>query len=688
VTSSIRVLAGWGERTAISVNSVLRATAPAMLFGLRLWAAACLALYAAFWLELDNAYWAAATAVIVCQPSLGASLRKGWFRLIGTVIGALAIVVLAGCFPQQRIAFLTGLAIWGAACCFVASLLRNFAAYAASLAGYTAAIIAIDLLGSTGGANGGVLLLAISRASEICIGIISAGVVLAATDLGAARRRLMVEVTALSSEITDMLVGTLSADRLELLTAPAVWRELAQRIGALDAAIDVAIGESPDLRLHMSELQSIAASLFAALAAWRGVGVHLERLPEEQRRHQAARILSLLPRNELASLQNSAANVAAFRGVRADCSKVVRRLIALKDPEPSLRLLADQTAAAFIRIRHTIGGLLVLIDPARHTRAQPAVRLPVPDLLPSLVNAARAFVTIAAVASFWIVTAWPNGAQAIAFAAIAVILFSTQSDQAYAAALGFVVGVALTTICAAVVDFLVLPRFTSFAGLSFAMALMLVPAGALMTMQVRLIAVFAAVTTNFVPLLAPANQMNYDLQQFRNAALGILAGAGAGAAAFRLIPPLSPTLRARRLLSLMLHDLRSIAADPATLNRQEWASLAYSRLSALPEQAEPRQRGQLLSALAIGCGIDELWRAARRFGLTRELRAGLLSVADGHSMTAVAQLSRFDDSIAAVSDSKPGARVRLRARGQIIAVSEALSRHQAYFDQEARLELY
>jgi hypothetical protein len=57
-------------------------------------------------------------------------------------------------------------------------------------------------------------------------------------------------------------------------------------------------------------------------------------------------------------------------------------------------------------------------------------------------------------------------------------------------------------------------------------------------------------------------------------------------------------------------------------------------------------------------------------------------------MTAVAQLSRFDDSIAAVSDSKPGARVRLRARGQIIAVSEALSRHQAYFDQEARLELY
>ena len=45
-------------------------------YGIRLWAAVCLALYVAFWLELDNAYWAGLTAAIVSQPSLGASLRK------------------------------------------------------------------------------------------------------------------------------------------------------------------------------------------------------------------------------------------------------------------------------------------------------------------------------------------------------------------------------------------------------------------------------------------------------------------------------------------------------------------------------------------------------------------------------------------------------------------------------------
>ncbi|HEY0802882.1 MAG TPA: FUSC family protein, partial [Steroidobacteraceae bacterium] len=137
-----------------SVAAPLRSASPALVFGLRLWIAVCLALYIAFWLQLDNAYWAGTSAAIVCQPRLGASLRKGSFRMIGTVLGAVAIVVLTACFPQSRIGFLLGLAVWGALCGFIATLLRNFASYAAALAGYTAVILAGDLLGATGGAHG------------------------------------------------------------------------------------------------------------------------------------------------------------------------------------------------------------------------------------------------------------------------------------------------------------------------------------------------------------------------------------------------------------------------------------------------------------------------------------------------------------------------------------------------------
>src|SRR5712675_27935 len=193
-----------GGRVAIA----LRSAAPALLFGLRLWAAVCLALYIAFWLQLGNAYWAGTSAAIVCQPSLGASLRKGWFRVIGTVVGAVAIVVLTACVPQNRLGFLLGLALWGAGCGLLATLLRNFAAYAAALAGVTAGIIASDELGAVGGANGDVFMFAITRASEICICIICASVALVGTDFGGARRRLAAQLAAISGEIAGRFAGT------------------------------------------------------------------------------------------------------------------------------------------------------------------------------------------------------------------------------------------------------------------------------------------------------------------------------------------------------------------------------------------------------------------------------------------------------------------------------------------------
>ena len=221
----------------------IQATGPPLLFGLQLWASVCLALYVAFWLELDNAYWAGLTAAIVCQPSLGASLRKGMFRMVGTVVVAVAIVVLTACFPQDRIAFLVGLALWGAACGFMATILRNFAAYGAALAGYTAVSIAADQLGATGGLNGQAFTLAVTRASEIWIGIGSAGVVLGATDFGGARRKLAAEFAALSAEIAGHLANAFRLSGPEQAQTREVRRDLIRRVMALDPAIDEAIGE-------------------------------------------------------------------------------------------------------------------------------------------------------------------------------------------------------------------------------------------------------------------------------------------------------------------------------------------------------------------------------------------------------------------------------------------------------------
>jgi uncharacterized membrane protein YccC len=665
-----------------SVAVALRSATPALLFGLRLWAAVCLALYIAFWLQLDNPSWAGTSAAIVCQPSLGASLRKGWFRMIGTAAGAVAIVVLTAWFPQNRLGFLLGLAVWGGACGVVVTLLRNFAAYSAALAGYTAAIIASDELGATGGASGDVFMLAVTRASEICIGIVCAGVVLAGTDFGGARRRLAVQFAELSAEVTRGLVGTFTLAGPELSETRPVRRDLVRRVIALDAVIDQALGESSDLRLHSSILQAAVRGLFAALSGWRMVAVHLDRLPRDQGRHEADIVVGNIPQ-QLRSVPTESEAISwaiDLSDPRRACVAAVRALTALPNRTPSLQLLADQTARALIGIRRTLDGLLLLADPVRHIPGSVYARLYVPDLLPSLLDGARVFVTIGAVELFWIVTEWPNGPQALVFATVGVMLFAQRVDQAYATVVSFMVGVVLSAVFAAIVEFAVLPGVQTFAGFSLAIGLVLVPAGALMAQSWQTV-IFVALTANFMPLLAPANQMSYDTQQFYNAALAIVAGVGVAALAFRLLPPLSPALRSRRLLALTLRDLRRLTRGRIPRTANEWQGRVYSRLSVLPEQAEPLQRAQLLAALSVGTEIIRLRRVAHRFDQDVELDAALDALAKGNSSAAAERLALLDQGLAVLSGR--GAPVRLRARASILAISEALSQHAAYFNSEA-----
>jgi hypothetical protein len=336
------------RRDMAQIAGALRSVAPALLFGLRLWAAVCLALYIAFWLQLDNAFWAGTSAAIVCQPSLGASLRKAWYRMVGTVVGATVIVILTAAFPQQRDSFLLALALWCAACGLSASLLRNFAAYAAALAGITAAIIASDELGAVGGANGDVFILAVTRASEICIGITCAGVVLAGTDFGGARQRLALQLATISAEILRGLARTFLLVGPEQSKTRPVRRDLVRRVSELDPVIDEALGESSDLRPHSPTLQAAVEGLVAALSGWRTVAFHLELSRGDQARRKAAILFENIPTalRSLPEQAQAAGWTADPSSGRKACAAAVRTLTSLPADTPSLRLLADRTAEA------------------------------------------------------------------------------------------------------------------------------------------------------------------------------------------------------------------------------------------------------------------------------------------------------------------------------------------------------
>jgi uncharacterized membrane protein YccC len=726
------------------MGGALRTGVPALLFGLRLAASVCLSLYIAFWLQLDNPYWAAVSAAAVSQPSLGASLRKGWYRMVGTLVGAVFIVVLTACCVQNRAAFLITLALWGAVCTLAATVLHNFSSYAAALAGFTAAIVASDELGATGGANGDAFMLAVTRASEICIGIVCAGVVLAATDFGGARRRLATVLGGLTRQVTNGFVEELAvtgAQRRKSREAPQARRgepdapdtrparrEFIRQVIALDPVVDQAIGESSQLRHYSPLLAQAVFGLVDALAGWRTVACHRLRLSHEQRlEHEAdvvlegiAHELRPVPHETQPSpdIQSPHVAPAALRGIPSAalrsspwitdpvgllraCQKSVRALLRTPAGTPSRQLLADQSAKALLGIAKALRGVALLVTyPARPGGREPrfrlersgrnptkrrrrdAGRLQVPDWAPALSNAGRAFVAIGAAELFWVVTAWPSGATLIAWTAITVVLFGPRAEQAYTGALRFLLGNSIAAASAAIVEFAVLPQLETFAGLGTTLACYLVPTGAMIALGWQA-AVFVPMAVNFVPLLTPANVMSYDTVTFYNSSLALVAGNGLAILAFRVLPPLSPAVRTRRLLTLTLRDLRRLARGPMPATSEGWERRIFARIAALPDSAEPLQRAQILAALVAGTELNRLHRLARRLHLTADLEPAADALARGQTTATNTALARLDRSLAETPRVGRSLRLALHARGSVLALSEVLDQHAPYFGAAA-----
>jgi uncharacterized membrane protein YccC len=419
--------------------------------------------------------------------------------------------------------------------------------------------------------------------------------------------------------------------------------------------------------------------LFVALTAWRSVANHLELVPEDAA--EAARVQDCLPPalTTPEAISDPARWMSTPLEMRAEMWAAARRLAAVPAETPSLRLLCDRTAEGLLALCRAVTGVLALGQPRLAQMPRRVARLRVPDVLPALINATRAFLTIGAAALLWIGTAWPGGATFIVFAAVAITLFAPQEDAAYATARSFTIGTALTAAFAAVVAFALLPQQPSFVGFCAALGLVLVPAGAL-SAQPWQQAVFVAVEANFIPLLSPSNPMTYDQQQFYNSASALLGGVGFAMLAMRLLPPMPPAMRARRLLALTLRDLRRLTRGKLPRSSEGWKGRVYGRLSAIPNSVDTLQPARLAAALSVGSEIIRLRRIADRFALGAELAPAMAAIADGDSTAALLELDRFDRALAEVPAARPGVNLRLRARGMIRSVADSLTQHASYFD--------
>jgi uncharacterized membrane protein YccC len=647
-----------------------------LLFAVSTAFSALLALYLAFWFQLESPSWAATTVMIVAQPVPGQVVGKGFYRAIGTVTGAVAAVVLTGLFAQMPELFIAGMAAWIAGCTYVSILLRGFRSYGAVLAGYTAAIVAFG----TGGQPSMVFDVAVARSSAILLGILCAASVSALLIPGTARADLMVRLRAALDAAVE-LANDVAAGR----TGRETRRRIVREIAAVEGLSDAAQAEALDFRRRMGSVAVALGELFSILSALRAIEEHVGRIDPDWRELHLAWLRARL-----------APDLAAFDA---------RRAAVTGEPSPATNAPAPETAGASPpaidsdRITRTVleqraADVVIALNQALEAygaiagRNRSALRGRIVhhrDPAQARRNALRAFLAVALAGAFWIASAWPAGAGFVANVGIICSLFAAQ-DRPSAAGTFFLKGILVALPLAFLWRFFILPWGEGYSFLVFVLAPPII-LGALAFVNPGTARIATSFNVYFLSLVGPTNEMSYDPAGFIDSAGATLVGIGIGIMMFSLVLPTDPMRLARRILDRIRRDIAAVATRPGRAERHGFETLVYDRLTRIfALSADETLLAGGVAALGVALEIDRL-KGEPLAGEDRRAVDGVIARIAGALRDEPAPgLDRELDEVRSHLMSGPSgtedAGTRLRAAAALGMIADARADHPALFGRE------
>ena len=549
---------------------------PTWLYAARTTLAAVLALYVAFILQLDNAFSAPVTALIVANPMHGMVWSKSLYRLAGTLAGAIAALVLMANFSQVPELFVLGLGIWMGLCTATATLLRNFRSYGAVLAGYTVALVALPAVDDPLSIFDRVL----NRGSLVVIGILCSALVSALFSPRVAERSLRAKLLETMGDLGRYCALALDRDEDGRRLA-ALRPKVGGGIQLTNNLIEFAASERPELARLADTLGVSINGMLGAVSAATSIHTALRSYLDA-----AADTSALLPL--IAEARGLAEQMASAVGER-DPAALLDQITALRDALTALdekieqHLPAAETTVlvALDRLDDMVAELVLSIDGLSRLLRRDIADLGMRasfhlDWRGALINGARALIAVWAACLFWNASGWPHGGSMVLAMVPAVGLFATR-DTPEQDSLGFAKGSIAATIAAIAYLTIVMPAITTYGGLVCALAPPIFLA-TLVTTNPRLVFAGVGFSVFFITELAPSNPMVFDLVTTINNGTALVLGALLTALVYRLVLPINPRSRIRTMIRIIIDDVAALARLTRPYTREAWESRMHDRM--------------------------------------------------------------------------------------------------------------
>lgn len=524
-------------------------------YALRTWVALAIALYAAFFLQLEGASSAGVCVLILAQPVQGMVLSKSIYRLAGTIVGVLVALVLTALFPQDRTMLLASFAVFMALQTAIGSILRDFRAYGCILAGYTVAIISIANID----APTDTLAAAVNRVAAIILGIAAIGCTNAVLATAESSRSLM---SKLRTATVDILATARQTFDQRAPLDPAFCIDTSARLMQLRSEISFATPEKPNGRLRAAGGRSALLGLFEMLNAIQAVGTGLHV-------------------------------VKAKSCIIDDAIAIMHKALRLQDPERCVRDLNQLMLPAIVRgsisieeayvldrmhfMLQTLGNVRDGLRSLRMGwRPRRYVSLEVhQDWFAVVINAVRVAVAISVVAVLSIWSGLSITSQTVLFAAVFVSLGAVIPNPNIMGRAALF-GMPAVVVVGAIYAFFILPNIDGFPLFIISFVPLVVVMCWLTEIGMPGPGLIFGVMT-FV-LVAPANVQTLDPASFVDVATMLAFSGFAIFLSLILIFPVYPANRRLRLILAVGTALRRALADESKLP-QPRASLQYDRFA-------------------------------------------------------------------------------------------------------------